>query len=324
MHAEMEKRITPEEYDKIEAKFVSEYGYIGPCRKSSIEAYHNGQPLDRTSRLWQLHNNTYEKDTVLAGIEKHYTDSGHLELDDYLLYAGLCQGLMLGYSLEALRAKPFCSGALFWMYNDCWGEVGWTIIDYYLTRKISYYFVKRAFEPVKLILRREGDVIRLIAINETSEAITETLEYGWSRFDGTEKSTQTHELVLPPYSRIVALEWKTDEAVDVRDAFYYVKPTSGTDRMKPATLRTHPYRELRMPDARLTISNIRTKEDCTHFTVTSDTYAHGVYFGLADHLRLSDEYFDLLPGEQRDITLWAPAEEVPVVGAIVARAVKVE
>lgn len=32
MHAEMERRITPEEYDKARSRFVTEYGYIGPLR----------------------------------------------------------------------------------------------------------------------------------------------------------------------------------------------------------------------------------------------------------------------------------------------------
>ena len=79
-----------------------------------------------------------------------------LGLDEYLLYAGLVQGLMYQYSLESIRSTENCWGGLFWMYNDCWGEVGWTIIDYYLRRKPSFYYVKRAFAPIKLILRRVG------------------------------------------------------------------------------------------------------------------------------------------------------------------------
>ncbi|BBI35730.1 glycoside hydrolase family 2 protein [Cohnella abietis] len=322
MHAEMEKRITPEEYDKVTAKFVSEYGYIGPCRKSSIEAYHNGQPLDRTSKVWQLHNNTFEKDTVLAGINKHYLDSQELEIDDYLLYAGLCQGLMLGYSLESLRSKPFCSGALFWMYNDCWGEVGWTIIDYYLKRKISYYFVKRAFEPVKLIIRQEQGVIRLIAINETDETIKETLEYGRSSFDGVEKAADTLEVSLAPYSRKIVFEWMMNQA-DTTESFYYAKPLSNAG-MKPAILRTHPFRQLRILESQLTLSNIRQEENAIYFTVASEAYAHAVHFGLADHVRLSDEYFDLLPGEQRDVTVWISATEGLVPSEIVPRAITVK
>jgi beta-mannosidase len=320
MSEEMEKRITPEEYDKVTAKFVSEYGYVGPSRKSSIERYHYGQPLDRTSKVWQLHNNTFEKDTVLAGINKHYMDSQSLEMDDYLLYAGLCQGLMLGYSLEAIRSKPFCSGALIWMYNDCWGEVGWTIIDYYLTRKISYYFVKRALSPVKLTLRQEEGMIRLFAINETSETIKEVLEYGRYRYDGTDKSAQTVEVTLHPQSRHVVLEWGPNEG-DSTEFLHYVKPLGDSSKLQAETLRTAPFRKQHIREAQLTLSDLRIEEQFIQFTVTSDVYAHAVHFGLADHLRLSDEYFDLLPGEKRKITLWIPTGETVEPHSIVPKSI---
>ena len=37
-------------------------------------------------------------------------------------------------------------------------------------------------------------------------------------------------------------------------------------------------------------------------TVSSDTYVHAVHFNFDDRIRLSDEYFDLLPKESRQVT----------------------
>ena len=34
-----------------------------------------------------------------------------------------------------------CRG--FWMYNDCWPGLGWSMVDYYLTPKHTYYAMKR-------------------------------------------------------------------------------------------------------------------------------------------------------------------------------------
>ncbi|MBF0244410.1 MAG: beta-mannosidase [Planctomycetes bacterium] len=137
MSSDMEERIEPRRYDGNTSPFVSEYGYVGPCGKTSTLQYLDGAPFEVKHEVWQHHNNTFEKDTVLAGIAKHYCDPAGLDEDGYLYYAGLCQGLMLGYSLESLRFTGVCNGALFWMYNDCWGEVGWTIVDYYLRTKPS-------------------------------------------------------------------------------------------------------------------------------------------------------------------------------------------
>ncbi len=34
-------------------------------------------------RIWKHHKNAFEKDTVIAGIKKHYTDK-KLNLDEYI------------------------------------------------------------------------------------------------------------------------------------------------------------------------------------------------------------------------------------------------
>ncbi|MDD5603645.1 MAG: hypothetical protein PHG48_06140, partial [Eubacteriales bacterium] len=229
MSEEMICRIRPEEFDKANAKFISEYGYISPPKKSSVIRYLGGAPFDVQGEVWQHHNNEFEKDTVLAGIKYHYGDciydaTGKLDADKYLIYAGLCQGLMYEYSLESFRARQECSGGLFWMYNDCWGETGWTIIDYYLIRKISYYYVKRAFEPVKLILKNvpepasehttepslqaahasepatehetvsepvpEDCPVAVTAINEMDRTKEIEIEYGYISYDGKFKDVE--------------------------------------------------------------------------------------------------------------------------------------
>lgn len=306
MHPEMEKRITPEEYDKVTAKFVSEYGYIGPCRLSTIERYHGGERIDRTGIIWHNHNNTFEKDTVPAGITKHYTDAAALDLNDYLLYAGLCQGLMYGYSLEALRYKDFCSGALFWMYNDCWGEVGWTIVDYYLKRKTSYYYVKRAFAPVKLILRENDGIIAVVGINETAEAAELEVEYGYAAYDGSSRLTERTKLALPAYSRQIVMSFAAPQDVDRKRGAIFVRPLAGD--VQAAVLRSGVFRELHVPESAITVSDFHIVDGNAAFTVSSAGYSHAVHFNLADDLRLSDEYFDLLPGDRRTVVVYgAPA-----------------
>ena len=301
MNKEMEKRITPEEYDRIAGKFVVEYGYIGPCRKTSIEKYHGQVPLDRGGPIWKLHNNTFEKETIEAGIAKHYIDPSKLDVDHYLLYAGLCQGLMLSYSLEAMRFKENCSGSIFWMYNDCWGEVGWSIIDYYLMRKISYYYVKRAFAPLKLIMREIDGRIKIIGINETPEEARFEADYGFVSLDGKKAIAKKKSIGLKPFSREIVLECDK-EGHDVTDGLYYIKPLTSLDIL-PSILRSCVFKQLRTPAARLEITDWDRKDDNAGFTIRSDVYAHAVHFSFSDHADFSDDYFDLLPGESREIAV---------------------
>lgn len=299
MNPAMEKRITPEEYDKADAKFISEYGYIGPCSMETIRRYHAGAPVERHSELWNWHNNTFEKDTVVAGITKHYIDAEGLGLEDYLLYAGLCQGLMYGYSLESLRSKEQCWGGLFWMYDDCWGEVGWTIIDYYLDRKPSYYYVKRALSPRKLILRERGGDVIVTGINETAEDCSFTLEYGYLSFDGTARSTEKLALTLGARSRGAVHRFPKPDG-DLRRGLVFAAPAEGAVP-DAALLRSGVFRDLAVPPAEPRISDFTNDgQGNAAFSVESPVYAHGVRI-LGVSGRLSDDYFDLLPGRSRRI-----------------------
>jgi len=303
MNPDMEKRIMPEEYDKVKSKFVSEYGYIGPCRKSSIIKYHGGASLDKDGMIWQHHNNTFEKKTVPAGIAKHYAEPDKLDIDEYLLYAGLCQGLMYGYSLEALRFKENCWGSLFWMYDDCWGEVGWTVIDYYLMRKPSFYYVKRAFAAKSLILREKDGLIKVMGVNDTAERVTFEAEYGYTTFDGKNKKCSKALIILEPYSRSIVLEFEKGW-YDFTKGICYVMPVSGESDVLPATLRACEFRKLCISEAIVKVSDFRQDGNNVEFTVSSDAYAHAVHFGLDEEIHLSDEYFDLLPGENRRVKVY--------------------
>ncbi len=298
MNADMNKRITPEEYDLVTSKFVSEYGYPGPCVIESISDYFGGSPIDRTGSIWKEHNNTFEKDTVLAGIEKHYRDADAMDIDEYLLYASLCQGLMLGYSLEALRFKPDCSGGLFWMYNDTWGETGWTIVDYYLRRKPSFYHVKRAFAPLRLILRRQGDAVAVTAVNDTADDMPVTVEYGWMSWDGKIRRTESRKAMLAARSR--QLLWTFAPHHDEGGCVF--ARIVGED-MAPALLRERPFRELSIPTAQVRVESVRQQKEGWLITLAADTYAHAVHLNTTGEDRLSDNYFDMLPGDRRTIIL---------------------
>ena len=300
MNPDMAKRIEPKEYDLVQARFVSEYGYPGPCRKESIADYFDGREIDRSSKVWDLHNNVFEKGTVVAGIEKHYLDNAAgLDLDRYILYAGLVQSLMLEYSLEAMRFKDFCGGGLFWMYNDTWGEVGWTIIDYYLRRKISFYGVKRAFAPVKLTLREVNGKAVLQGCNDTGEEVSLCLNIGYMPFDGSASRFLLEKVVLAPYSRAYLGEYDLPEADYTAGSFVAI-PVDG--ECAPAVLRRMDTRMLKLPGGMPRMMEMRQVGDDVHCTLVSGVWLHGVH--VAGNIDASDNYFDLLPGQVKKVVLY--------------------
>jgi beta-mannosidase len=300
MNPDMQKRVTPEEYDQCNALFVSEFGYIGaPCRET-IETYLDGAPPERRGDVWHHHTNTFEKGTVDAGIRKHYTEPEGLSLDDYILYSGLVQGLMYGYALESMRVRPNCHGSLFWMYEDCWGEVGWTIVDYARRRKISWYFVRRTYAPLRLILRPEGTgAIRVVLANDTLQDQDLDLEYGYVRLDGNAADLARMPVRAPALSR-TALCGLRKGTHDPRGGLWVARVPGRSDIL-PASFRAVDFRELRTVDPGLD-ADVRREAAGVRVTVTAKAYAHAVYFaGLPAACKPEDSFFDLLPGETRRV-----------------------
>ncbi|MGG1555929.1 glycoside hydrolase family 2 protein [Paenibacillus ferrarius] len=311
MSPDMERRITPEVYDEVTSKFVSEYGYIGPSTFSSVAQYVGSETIRTEGRVWSLHTNTFEKDTVIAGIRKHYKANGDLSLETYLLYAGLCQGLMYGYSLESLRRNSHCSGALFWMFNDCWGEVGWSVVDYYLRRKIAYYAVKRAFQPIKLVVRQHAGYVEVTAINETPLPINEKLECGFLSYDGRIRNTDEVNVVIPARSRGIIHRFVLPIA---ENGVIAVIPEScgNPHGILPAILRQADFRSLLLPEAQVGIQEIVPQQDSILVHIKAETYCHAVHLLVPDDIRLSDQYFDLLPGETRCVAIHSPPYKLPL------------
>lgn len=299
MNPNMQVRITPETYDVCPAVFVSEFGYIGAPGRETVETYLDGAPFDRHGDVWQHHNNTFEKNTVDAGIRKHYADPDALSPDQYLLYSGLVQGLMYSYSLDSIHANPSCGGSLFWMYEDCWGEVGWTIVDYYLRRKPSWYFVRRAYAPLRLILRPAGaGEIRIVMVNDTVELAVVELEYGYISFDGAVADVQILAVEAPALSCTTLVTFPKSDHDPVAGLWFA--------RAKGAPLavfRAMDYRKLQRVPCILHLDVLACDDGVMTVRVTTDAYAHAVHFTLPSGATPSDNYFDLLPGESREVCI---------------------
>lgn len=299
MSTKMEERIEFKAYDKISPKFVSEYGYVGPCCKESIEEYLDGTPLDREGEIWEMHTNGCEKGAVYAAIEKTYgIDGGSLSLEEYIKYGGMIHGMMYQYSLESFRFEKNCGGSLFWMYNDAWGEVGWTIVDYYLRRKIAYYGVKRALAHQKFTVRIRDQKLILQGINDTPEKLSVKGIWGYVSFNGTIRDTREVLLEVDAGQREYILEEKLPE-------YDYKKGTIMLYVMDEAIdniwLRLEDMKDLELPGGTVQCMSDEKHGNDRILTVSAETFVHGVY--VDGNYHCSDNYFDLLPGEKKKILI---------------------
>jgi len=298
MNPDMERRLHHEVFDQCRARFVSEYGYIGPCHLDSVRQYLLPRERHVESRAWKEHTNQFEKETTPAAIRRHYADPEELDIADYILYSQMFQAVMYGRSLEALRFRKQdpqddCQGSLIWMFDDCWGETGWTPLDYHLRRKPSYYWLRSAFTPVKAIVRRRGRRLATRVVNDTLESQRVTLHCGWIRVDGSENRTQTRSLRLPANGMVEARS-------DTIPARSEIEPTEWVYAawLEGEGIETCPSIWTLRPHRRLALSRpqIQVRIRGRQVELCSDVYAHGVHCRDGGKALFTDNYFDLLPG----------------------------
>jgi beta-mannosidase len=308
MNPDMNRRIRHEVWDECRARFVTEYGAIGPCHLDSIHEYLLPEEMYPESKAWQLHTNSFEKETVPAGIRLHYAEPETLNIPEFILYGQMFQAILHGHAMEALRFRKHdpaddCQGALIWSYSDCWGETGWSILDYYLRRKASYYWVRRACKPVKVIVRRRGESLVTRLVNDTLQSFQGRVEYGWWRLDGQEREVQAKPLTLAANSmQEVGAEPITNERdphLWLYAAVLYPEQGLAIDHSIWLML---PHRELALASPEIQF----TQQVDGWMEVSSPVYCHAVH--TEDHGRelLSDNWFDLLPGVVKRVRIVQP------------------
>jgi beta-mannosidase len=243
-----------------------------------------------------MHVNDYETtrgDAMLAGIRRHYADPGRLSLAEYSLYGQCFQATMHGAAIEAMRFRKLdpeddCEGVLMWSYSDCWGETGWSILDYYMRRKASWYSTRRACAPVKVIARRRGDRFVTRVVNDTLQPVGGSVEVGWWRIDGDAREVESVPVAVAAdgMQQLATSNGAVDGAHDPAQWLYaaVLRDASGA-AVDQSVVLLAPLRTLKLGELEL----------------VSPVFAHAVH--VEDHGRelLTDNWFDLLPGVRKRV-----------------------
>ena len=300
--------------DACKARFVSEFGVLGPPVFSSIRQYLKADELSPQSTAWRIHTNMSDSSThgsaIEAQIRHHYGSSDGLTVPQFLLYGQMCQALLHGRVVEALRFRRQdprnpCEGALVWSYNDTWGEIGWSLVDHYGRRKPSYYWFRRAAAPVKVLVRsHEGSLVTRV-VNDTLCRYQATVRCGWMRLDGSSSELEEHGIAIPR-NGVLEVERVPLPGPRGRDPgkWLYAATLRGkgiTDNQSIWLLA--PHRELRFSKP-VFRSGVRGNA----LELEAAVFCHAVHLDDEGAGVLADNYLDMLPGVSYRIGITQPME----------------
>jgi beta-mannosidase len=309
------------DYRNHQFRYLSEFGFESfPCL-NTVETYTLPEDRNLFSYVMEKHQRCARGNMLTVSyLQQMYRYPSSFET---ALYASqLLQADAIRYGVEHFRRiRGVCMGAVYWQLNDCWPVASWASIDYTGRWKALHYYAKRFFAPLLLSCCEEGMLsqqpwvnaepaereksIRFSLANETMEERACTVKWALRDARGEVRREETVSLIVPPLTSV----WLDKIMLPDADPFHDYVSYQLLENGKPLSFGTVIFslpKYFEYPDPQLTC---RVEGD--EIVVTSQTYAKSVEIqNPQEDLLLSDNYFDMNPGEYRVKILEGKAENL--------------
>ncbi len=298
---------------RIIPRFVTEYGFQSFPEMRSIEAF--TQPEDRTSIFTPVmlaHQKNNEGNSIIHDyLLRDYPEPKDFASFLYVSQVLQAEGIKIGAE-HFRRSRPETMGSIFWQLNDCWPVASWSSIDYYGRWKALQYYARRFYAPILVSPHVEAGAVKVYVVSDRTTAQPATLRVRLMDFAGKVLLEEARAVRIDPLASKVYLEWPLARltqanATDTSRLFVVADLTAGTEELSRNLIYLAPTKEIHLPAAVLNVETAGANGSYK-VRVTSPVLARDVYlsFGNLD-AELSDNYFDLLPGETREVTVTSAA-----------------
>jgi len=289
-------------YLRDKGRFISEFGWQAPPTLKLLKEYLEPEDLHPQSKAMEAHNKQEEgQERLYRFLAAHYPVPE--EIKKFTLYCQLNQGEALKTAIEHWRTRMFkTSGCLIWQLEDCWPVTSWSLIDYGLNPKASYYFVKRAFQQIiSPIIMKDGKVY-IYVVNETDEELRANLRFSITDFHGETCYSEIASVSASPYTSKLAIERSLDKLPLSSDRVLSVILEKDGEILCLDAEAVQEPKHLKLPEPHVKIEILRLDKAKFKVLLSSDIYAKAVWLRLDGvNARFEDNFFDLLPRKLKTI-----------------------
>jgi len=306
------------EYEKHFPRFMSEYGFQSFPEMRTVEAFTS--PEDRASIFTPVML-AHQKNNRGNAIIHDYMLRYYSEPRDFpfFLYASqVLQAEAIKVGAEHLRRiRPRAMGSIFWQLNDCWPVASWSSVDYYGRWKALQYYARRFYNPLLASPHVEDGNFTVYVVSDKTAPTEARLRVRLMTLEGTTLSDQTQDILVPElsskvYVRRPLAEFVNANGTDAAKIFAVADLIVDGKQVSSNLLYFVPTKEVRLPQAQIN-TELTKNADAYRLHLSSNVLARSVYVSFGDmNIALSDNYFDLIPGQPVDlaVTSSAPLEQL--------------
>lgn len=296
-------------------RFNSEFGLQSfPCLKT-IESFTRPEDRNIFSYVMEGHQKSKNGNEVI----NYYVSQYFKFPKDFKAFLYLSQTIQLEgirYGVEHWRRNrndKQCMGSLFWQLNDCWPVASWASVDYFGRWKALQYGARRFFEPLLVSACEEGTSVELHVTNENLVRAEGTLTW---KFLHVDKGLIREKSIACAVGRLhsdciekldFSEEIKTPE--DFRKYYLAYALVSDGKEVGCGTVMFVPAKHFEFKKPNIRCERIDEKS----FRLNADTFCKFVDVEFEEDTILSDNFFDLVPGQEKIITAENEMSEPPVI-----------
>jgi beta-mannosidase len=300
-------------YESHHSRFVTEYGFQSFPEMRTIETF--TQPEDRASIFTPVmlaHQKNTEGNSIIHDyLLKDYPEPKNFASFLYVSQVLQAEGIKTGAE-HFRRSRPETMGSIFWQLNDCWPVASWSSIDYYGRWKALQYYARRFYAPVLVSPHVEDGAVKTYIVSDKTEAQMATLRVRLMDFDGKVLLEESKDVRVAPLASQVHLDWPLKKLTDAGAAntsrvFVVADLTAGGSEISRNLTYLAPVKEIHLKPAVLKVVTAGSNGSYK-ISVSSSVLARSVYLSFGDlDVKVSDNYFNLLPGETVEITATSAA-----------------
>ncbi len=285
-------------------RFMSEFGFQSLPDMRTIETFTLAKDRSLDSEAMKAHQK-HKRGAQLIDEYMARQYNPPKDFESYVYVSQLLQAEGIRRGIEAhLRAYPDCMGSLYWQLNDCWPVVSWSSIDNQGRWKALHYAARRAFRPVHTMLSLNNGKINASLVNHSSDTLFSKGQVGVVDFQGNILIERPGSMPIMPLSARTITGGNANRILGGRDPSSHLVSFKIFDRDSNLVSKSL-IATVEPKDLRLTPPNISTtisKSDKGYrIQLDTDVFAKAVYLQIDRDGFFTDNFFDLLPGENKEL-----------------------
>ncbi|HTN69426.1 MAG TPA: glycoside hydrolase family 2 protein [Dysgonamonadaceae bacterium] len=297
--------------DENVPRFMSEFGFQSFPEMKTIRTFAEPKDFSIDSEVMKTHQKSgIGNEAIKQYMDMYYNTPSNFE--DFVYVGLVMQGEGMKYGLEAHRRnRPFCMGTLYWQLNDSWPVVSWSGIDYYNNWKALHFKARDVFAPIAINVHKNNDTLDFhILSDELTDRNNLKLTISLINFTGKkEKNIQTQVMAKANASEKIHSLSISDFA-SLAQQENCVVHVSLTDQKNKVITETNYYfnwpNKLNLPKTQIEESLTYADGEYT-IILSSKNLAKDVFVEIPIlGAKFSDNFFDLLPGKKKVITILSP------------------